>query len=823
MKNSNCYEFNELSVTELDFHSTRDQQRRAQSEKELDDFFENGAVGMHWVGPDGIILRANRYELELLGYTHEEYVGHHIAEFHADQNVINDILKRLVDGETLNNFPARLRCKNGSIKHVVINSNVYWKNGEFKHTRCFTHDLTATRIAEQGFLASEARMSAILNSAIDAIVTIDTHGRIESLNPAAERMFGYTAKEIQGTNVNRLMPSPFSENHDGYLANYLKTGQKKIIGIGREVVGLRKDGTTFPVELAVSEVRLGDLHLFTGIVRDISERKQSERALEAANAKLAGVVDAATQVSIIATDVDGTITLFNTGAVQMLGYEAAEMIGVSTPEIFHLESEVVRRGEELSLELGRNVSGFEVFVAYAREGQFERREWTYVRKDGHKVTVNLVITAIRNSDGKINGFLGVAEDVTERKRQDAALQAAKEAAESANRAKSEFLANMSHEIRTPMTAILGYSELVLDNVSDQENIDALKTVQQSGEHLLGIINDILDLSKIDSGKLSVERIKCSPTQLVSEVAALMRVRCNEKGLPLEVQFDGRMPATIQSDPTRLKQILINLVSNAIKFAEDNKVGLTASLLDAEGDEPKIQFTIIDSGIGLREEQMTRLFKPFEQADNSTTRVYGGTGLGLTISKRLAIQLGGDITAKSTFGEGSTFIVTLETGSLDGVQMLDNPTETLFSKSSKKKLAVNTKKLDCHVLLAEDDTVNQRLITFLLKKAGAVVTLAANGQIAYDLALAARDAGNPFDVILMDMQMPVMDGYHATGKLREAAYSGPIIALTAHAMSADRDKCLNAGCDDYTTKPIDQTKLIKLVAEQAEHQQSQLSR
>ena len=388
------------------------------------------------------------------------------------------------------------------------------------------------------------------------------------------------------------------------------------------------------------------------------------------------------------------------------------------------------------------------------------------------------------------------------------------AAQAAVRAKNEFLANMSHEIRTPMTAILGFSEVLMESVTDRKQLGAAATIKRNGEYLLGIINDILELSRIEAGKLEVEHIQCSPHQILSSVVTLMRVRANAKNLPLQIEYDGLIPESIESDPTRLRQILINLTGNAIKFTEVGKVRVVARLLDANSDEPKMQFEVVDSGIGMTEEQTAELFKPLSQIDTSTTRKYGGTGLGLTISKRLAAKLGGDIAVKSTLGQGSTFTVTLAIGPLDGVKLLDKPAEAQVSTDPDKKPTAPKTKLDCGVLLAEDGPDNQRLIAFLLNKAGAEVTLADNGQIAHDLALAARDEGAPFDVILMDMQMPVMDGYDAAAKLREAAYTGPIIALTAHAMSTDRDKCLNAGCDDYMTKPIDHKKLVSLVAEYA---------
>jgi len=398
------------------------------------------------------------------------------------------------------------------------------------------------------------------------------------------------------------------------------------------------------------------------------------------------------------------------------------------------------------------------------------------------------------------------------------LETAKEGAEAADRSKSEFLANMSHEIRTPMTAILGFTESMLDpGLSDSEKLDAIHTIRRNGEHLLTIINDILDISKIEAGKLEVEHIRCSPVQLAAEVQSLMRVRADAKGLPFNIEFIGAVPETIESDPTRLKQILVNLIGNAIKFTETGGVRLITRFVD-DDTEPTMQFDVVDTGLGMTKEQISKLFRAFSQADTSTTRKFGGTGLGLNISKRLAEKLGGDITIESKPNAGSTFRLTIAIGSLDGVKMLNDPARAVIEQKSAsvagsgsdRTPATGSSALDCRILLAEDGLDNQRLIAFVLKKAGAVVTVAENGKLAHDAALEARDAGQPFDVILMDMQMPVMDGYEATSQLRQAGYTGPIIALTAHAMASDRQKCINAGCDDYATKPIDRKKLIEAI-------------
>ena len=382
----------------------------------------------------------------------------------------------------------------------------------------------------------------------------------------------------------------------------------------------------------------------------------------------------------------------------------------------------------------------------------------------------------------------------------------------ANRAKSEFLANMSHEIRTPMTAIIGYADLLLDpETTATEQRTHIQTIRRNGEHLLAILNDILDLSKIEAGRMTVEEVSCSPSMIIVDVASLMRVRAVEKGLFFEVHFQTSIPETIKSDPTRLRQILMNLVGNAIKFTHTGGVRILARC-QTDGAEPKLELEIVDTGIGMSPVQTAQLFQPFVQADSSTTRRFGGTGLGLAICRRLAHMLGGDIHVDSSPGRGSSFRIVVSTGSLDGVRMFEELTEAGIPETGPA-LAAETaiERLDCTVLLAEDGIDNQVLISKHLTRAGALVTVVENGRLALEKALAATLAGRPYDVILMDMQMPEMDGYAATSELRRKGYTGPIVALTAHAMAGDRERCISAGCTDYLTKPIARRKLVDTVA------------
>jgi len=387
------------------------------------------------------------------------------------------------------------------------------------------------------------------------------------------------------------------------------------------------------------------------------------------------------------------------------------------------------------------------------------------------------------------------------------LRRAKEQAESANAAKSEFLANMSHEIRTPLNGIMGFNELLRRGIgSPQQRDKYLDTIQASGKHLLTLINDILDLSKIEAGHMECERVRCSPHTIVCEVLSVLRVRAQEKGLRLECEWASDIPETIMTDPARLRQLLMNLAGNAIKFTEKGSVIIRPAI---EPGEPEAMFScvIADTGIGIRPEHLEKIFRPFDQADNSITRKYGGTGLGLAISSHIARELGGDITVKSQYGHGSTFRVTLQAGSLTGIKLTrSDRSEALLPRTRSKVVDFSKNVLpSIRVLLVEDGETNRELVSLVLTEAGAKVTCAENGRQGVAIALA-----NEFDVILMDMQMPIMDGYSATSVLRKKGCQIPILALTAHSMRGDAEKCLNAGCTGYVSKPIHIDQMIKAV-------------
>ncbi|TVQ29910.1 MAG: response regulator [Phycisphaeraceae bacterium] len=399
------------------------------------------------------------------------------------------------------------------------------------------------------------------------------------------------------------------------------------------------------------------------------------------------------------------------------------------------------------------------------------------------------------------------------------LELARSEAEEASRAKSEFLANMSHEIRTPMAAILGYADILGERGDDEAHRGrCTRIIRNSGRHLMTVINDILDISKIESGSIELEMMRCSPLDTLIDVVELMRERADEKGVAVELEFLTPAPEEIETDPTRLFQIILNLVGNAIKFTGQGEVRISCALVHEPGEAgsesvsswPSMRIAVSDTGVGMTPEQMERLFRPFTQADSSTTRRFGGTGLGLTISKRFTEMLGGAIVAESDPGAGSRFTVWIPTGPIEGVRMIEGR-EVMERRASRSVDAAAPIRFDARVLIAEDGVDTLDLLRHYLTEAGAGVEAVENGRDAVEAAMGAVERDEAFDIVLMDMQMPEMDGYTAAAELRRRGYRGPIIAVTAHAMAGERERCLEAGCDEYLTKPIDRAGLVGLCA------------
>jgi PAS domain S-box-containing protein len=416
----------------------------------------------------------------------------------------------------------------------------------------------------------------------------------------------------------------------------------------------------------------------------------------------------------------------------------------------------------------------------------------------HTFVVNC--SPVFGHEDQLRGVLITLEDVTQ-------LEEKKREALAATEAKSLFLANMSHEIRTPMNAIIGFTDVLRRGIETDEGKqrEYLDTIHSSGHHLIGLINDILDLSKIESGKLEIETRETSPHAMMLDVANVMQFKADEMGLDLKVLTDGPIPETIDTDPTRLRQVLMNLLSNAVKFTEKGGVTITARMVE---DQPQtlIAFDVTDTGIGIRADRVEQIFSPFVQADNTVTRRFGGTGLGLAISKQLATALGGELSATSVYQQGTTFTVTIDPGDISSVQKLTiEEARPRLATGTRTQATYSYKLPPAKVLLADDGEANRQLASLLLTRAGMTVHEVENGADAVAAATAES-----YDLILMDMQMPIMDGWSATRALRQRGYEKPIVALTAAAMVEDAQRCYDAGCDDFLTKPIELEKLMAAI-------------
>ncbi len=623
---------------------------------------------------------------------------------------------------------------------------------------------------------------SLFREANDAFFVFNpTDQRIVALNPAALRLTGFERKAALNMRVNDLF---VSDDPDGMKRLIDAIERTQFFHSREEYFLATTEGKLRAVNVSVSRIHLKPNPLGLITVRDVTERRKAREVLDEFfrhSPALFGILG-----------LDGRFLRVNPGWEHALGYTSKELLTLAPTELAGADdTETIQALSATLRSSGR--PGVEIRLRH-RSGEYRWFSWSTTSVDGTTYVV--------------------AQDITERRREES-LRQAKEAAEAANRAKSEFLANMSHEIRTPMTAILAFTDLLLENQArrggDPESIDHLGTIKRNSELLLGIINDILDLSKIEAEKVEIQSVPCSPGQLAAEVARLMRVQAESKGLSIEVKLLTPIPATFHTDPVRLRQVLINLVGNAVKFTRQGGVKILVGIEREEGAEPALRFDVVDTGIGISPEALPDLFQAFQRVNPARSGEFGGTGLGLAISRRLAEKLGGTIGVRSTTGTGSTFSVTIP------VRILTPGSETSWIEPSSpsgaddaSRPSADSATLSCRILLAEDNPDNRRAIALRLTQAGADMTLAENGQEAVDLALAAYETGRPFDLILMDMQMPILDGYEATRLLRSGGYQAPIIALTAHAMAEDQAECLRLGCDAFISKPIAWETLFALI-------------
>ena len=688
-------------------------------------------------------------------------------------------------------------------------------------------DVTQSQTAQAALRESEMRFRSVAQSAGDAIVSADPDGNIIFWNRAAERIFEYAEEEVLGKSMAMLLPERCRAAFCPALDRARSAGDSRVAGFALESEGLRANGSEFPAEFSLATWEATQGTFFSMTIRDITERKTAEQAWLAMNetleqrvAERSAAAEQRTrelmqsetalrnQTAILRSVLDnmgeGVIVADEQGAMLLCNPAAEELLFLKPSG--SQNSGWTARYELLQPDGITPLPSDEWPMTRALRGESSEQIEVFVRPPDAREGVWLSATArsLRDEDGTIRGGVAVFHDTTYRKRVEIELKQAKEAAEAANLAKSEFLANMSHEIRTPMTAIIGYSDLLLEHdTSPTERHECLQIIHRNGRHLLDLLNDVLDISKIEAAQMSVERIPCDLPRLFTEIVSMMRPRAVAKHLAFSVTFQGPIPRILHTDSLRMKQILVNLIGNAVKFTRHGKISLQVSCAIGPKSS-RLKFEVHDTGVGMTAEQLARLFKPFTQADESTTRRFGGTGLGLTISRRLARLLGGDVVAESQYGIGSLFTAWIDAGSVPDGGIIDDLTEATLPCAVESEVAQRVS-LRGRVLVVDDGRDNQRLISFHLIEAGAEVVVVENGRQAVEIA--GREA---FDLILMDMQMPELDGYGATAELRRLGHTLPIVALTANAMSDDRDKCLASGCTDYLTKPIERGVLLTML-------------
>lgn len=891
--------------------------------KELDNFeklfkISNDLICI--VGANGDFKRVNPMFEELLGWDTKE----------LDTTSLYDLIHQ----EDLKSAKAEIKKLDKGANTVLLEHRLKMKAGEYKtlqwvmtqepHTENIFgigRDMTEQRLKELQLVNSEKRLRTFFENSQGLMCTHDLKGNFLSVNYAGSAMLGYTTNDILGSSLYDITPANRHANVNAYLKQIGETGSAE-----GQMLTTHKDGTPriWMFKNVLELVPGGAPYVIANAI-DITERHGLEKALEHTRQFLDDVLNAASEVSIIATDEKGLITVFNTGAEKLLGYSAEEMIGKSTPYAIHMPEEVTQKGKELSLKYGTEVSGLNIFIKNVVNHGVEQSEWSYVRKDGQIRKVSLAMTLIKNKSNRITGYLGIAMDVTAQNLQREELKIAKVKAEEANVAKSEFLANMSHEIRTPLNGVIGFTDLVLKTKLNETQQQYLSIVNQSANALLGIINDILDFSKIEAGKLELSIEKCDLYEMSAQATDIITYQIQTKGLEMLLNIPYDLPRFIWTDPVRLKQILINLLSNASKFTEKGEIELKIEIIGEQQEKKIFRFSVRDTGIGIKADKQEKIFEAFSQEDGTTTKRYGGTGLGLTISNKLLGLMDSKLELKSVAGKGSIFYFDLMLCAQEGeaidwkdidhikkvlivddnennrmilnqmlllkqiksdeakngfeaLQFLANGEEydaiimdyhmpymdgletirkiranfeigekaqqiiLLHSSSDDELLQKACRELNVvhrmvkpiktediynvlsrlykgeqdeaapkqveqtataatlNVLIAEDNAINMLLAKTIIRKIAPNATIieAVNG-----LEALAYCENNTPNIILMDVQMPEMNGYEATKKIRltEAGRNVPILALTAGNVKSEKEKCLKAGMDDFILKPI----------------------
>ncbi len=730
--------------------------------------------------PGGELSLSPRYK-ELLGYGPDEFnprFAEWLLHLHPDDldpfKAASKIFSRRVpDGDrTSLSIEFRIRSKDGQWKWMLGRGIVVARDADGLPLR-----MTGT-MADIGARkeADEARVRAVLEASPEAMLVLTPEGRIRYANQHAATGFGYTLEELTDMQATRLAP-----------------GMQEAGAPNRVLTAWRRDGSSFPAEVNLTPMQSQGQPVSIVSLRDISERERAEAALKSLAARLHEILQMM-PIGLFIKDPQGRITLMNSACESQFGLAGEQLAGDAAHDRQAFEGGVMVDYVESSFNAA---SGRMQFIRTIKKPVFNEQNLpAYLI--GMMVDISDSIQSERQLR-ELNEHL--EERVAQRTVQ---LDLAKQVAEEASQAKGQFLANMSHEIRTPMNGVIGMAYLALKTDLNPRQRDYIEKIRFAGEHLLGIIDDILDFSKIEAGMLDIEMVAFTLDHVLETLTTVVAPKAASKGLSLQFDIDPALPPTMQGDPLRLGQVLINYTNNAIKFSDSGAITIRVMKLEESIDDCLLRFEVRDNGIGLAPHEAGNLFQSFQQADTSTTREYGGTGLGLAICKQLAQLMDGDVGVESEPGAGSNFWLTARVGKLDAEAPGAARSGHGRSHSASAHPALN----GARILLVEDNTFNQQIALEMLEEAGCAVCLAQNGLEALDLLAKAS-----FDCVLMDVQMPVMDGLHATRLIRlDPRLEGlRVLAMTATATSDDRERCMAAGMDDFISKPIQPALLCQTVA------------
>lgn len=764
-------------------------------EKERDEFEKlfNLSVDMICIASkEGFFKKINPAFIKYLGWSEKELLGEPFIDKIYPEDIIPTMkaVERLFSGENFINIENRYIAKNGKVVNINWIANSDPETGDLF---AVGRDITEEKISSERLIRLSQFKDVIINGTDYSIIATNPAGIITSFNKGAEKMLGYDAEEI----INKVTPAilhdidevvertkvlkkELNEDFEPGFETFVKKSKLGKADVN-EWTYYRKDKSKLTVELSVTTLRdsKNEITGYMGIARDITEKKLWERKLVASEENHRAFFEN-TQGLMCTHDLNGNFLTINPAGSSLLGYTIDEILKKS---LFDLVAPSEKKLVQEYLDIIISTGHFKgLMKVIHKDGSI--RTWMYNN-----------VVASKEDDTKY--VIGNATDFTERILMEKQLKREKIKAEENARAKDIFLANMSHEIRTPMNAIIGFGNLLKDSSLDKEQFENVSIVTMAAENLLGIINDILDFSKIESGKISLESTPFSIKSIIKNIDNLLSVKAKEKNLQIEFMIDSKVPDYVLGDPTRINQILINLINNAIKFTQLGSVKVFTTLKEEKEENYLINFEVIDTGIGIDEQKLSVIFERFTQANSETTRKFGGTGLGLSISKSLVEILGGNMFVKSVVNQGSVFSaqIPFKKVTKEAIKKVENDL-TKFSSPSNIK-----------VLLVEDNNFNQKLALKVVAGFGFSIDLAENGKEAVRILKEKND----YSVILMDLQMPEMDGYEATKYIRnQLSLNIPIIAMTAHSLVGEKEKCINIGMNDYISKPFSKNDLYNKI-------------